>query len=76
MPHDTTKSDLWYHDAIMPTCILGNWIHILLDHKDLSEVEKREILKKALVEVENNRKIIYEEYLEKRRLENGGCNGP
>ena len=71
MPHDVTKADLWYHDAIVPTVHIGNNIHLLL-RKDYSKEEREIILNKTLIDIEKNRAIIYEEYLEKRRLENGG----
>lgn len=69
MVHDDRRSDLWYHDAIMPTCIIGNWLHVLRDHS-MSEAERKITIDKALNQVENNREIIYTEYLEKRRTEN------
>jgi hypothetical protein len=69
MVHDVTQSDLWYHDAEMPTCIMRNYLIVLRDH-DLSPDEQKEIIDKLLIQVEKNKKILYEEYLEKRRLEN------
>jgi len=62
------KSDLWYHDAIMPTVIIGNWLVVLRDH-DLSEEERKIIIDKCLTQLDNNRNILYERYLEDRRVE-------
>jgi hypothetical protein len=71
MPHDERDSDLWYHDVTMPGAIIGNWIYYLKEtKKDLSHDEVIMILNK--IEKQNNaiRAILYEVYLEKRRLEN------
>lgn len=68
MPHDTTKAEMWYHDAIMPTCIIENWIHCIIG-VDMSVDEIRLTAEKILVETKRNRAILYEEYLEKRRQE-------
>jgi hypothetical protein len=70
MVHDQKKSDMWYHDAVMPTCIIRNWVHLLKEDNDLSQAERDEICDKILVEVELNKNILYEEYIEKQRLEN------
>lgn len=69
MVHDTTQADLWYHDAIVPTVKLGNDLHLLI-RKKYSADEIEVLYTKMLDEVEKNRKILYEVYLEKRRLEN------
>lgn len=71
MVHDTTKADLWYHDAIIPTTHLLLNIQVLKKYNEsYSSCERDIIYDDIMKEIENNRKIIYEEYLEKRRLEN------
>ncbi|MFA5306066.1 MAG: hypothetical protein WC365_01315 [Candidatus Babeliales bacterium] len=68
MPHDDKQSDLWWHDAIMPTCIAENWLHCIRD-LDMSMDEVKVTIDKALVELKKNREVLREVYLEKRRLE-------
>lgn len=70
MVHDDTKADIWYHDAITPTSILGNYLEVIRMYAksgELSEIDT--IIDKCQEQLTKNKNILYERYLEDRRVE-------
>lgn len=73
MPHDSTKADMWYHDTMSEFCfmvITPNLIIHMLNHPD--KYSKDDIIDKCesmKVRYEKGKAMVYEQYLEMRRLE-------
>jgi hypothetical protein len=70
MVHDSRPSDLWWHDATMPTCIIENYVYYIRECKrDYSKDELVELMGKIDVQLKKNREVLREVYLEMRRHE-------
>ena len=74
MPHDEKKSDMWYHDTMSQFCFMiltPNLIIHMLEHPD--KYSKEDIIDKCKsmkAHHDKGQALVYEQYLEMRRLEN------
>lgn len=74
MPHDSTKADMWYHDTMGQFCFM-----VLTPHRVISMLKQPEkysaqdcidVLENMQKHYDAGKAMVYEQYLEMRRLEN------
>ena len=73
MPHDERKSDMWYHDTMGQFCFMiltpNLAIHMLERPDKYSKEDVIDTLRGIKKHYDAGQAMVYEQYLEMRRLE-------